>query len=176
MTTRRTIFFAIAAWALTGLQHLQAQDREAALIHAMKKLGENWQLLSRTQDVLIIPCPNNTFTGVRLASGAVVSVDLEKTNSLVNYLGIVRIRGRFQRTNSAQDGSCSKSPLEATRNVVWHDNNQDFDMTIYYHVNGDELWLTDGNVFYRNSSVRQPGAPQVDPDSAWLKAFRFPIM
>ena len=178
-STFRQILFAMLAWGLMTITVHQshAQESEAALVQAMKKLGENWQALSRTEDVLIIGCANNTFTGVRLASGAAVSVDLRRTSSLMSpYLGIVRISGRFQRNSSPEDGSCSKTLSEAKRNMNWHDNNQDYDMKIYYQVNGAELWLADGNDVFWNSFMRQPGAAQFDPNSAWLKAFRFPLM
>jgi len=189
---RRIFISAITAvsWIVTIVPCV-AQGDELALARSMKGLGDDWSRLSVTGERLILHCPNNTYMAVRLASGAAVAVDLQKTNSVMNpYVGIVRIRGKFLRNNSRQNGSCLRTLTEAQRSSDWDDKTEQvvsggttftipdipsFDYEIYYQIRGSELWLTDGNEVFRNGFMRAPGSPQVDPNSAWLRAFRYPI-
>lgn len=160
----------------TTAQFSVAQTSETAIVQGMRNLGTLWQGLSASSNILIMGCQNNTFMGIRLMKGAVVSVDLQKTSSVMNpYLGIVRITGRFYRNSSEQDGSCSRTINEAQRNPNFHYNDQDYQFEAYYQVNGNELQLSGGNEVFTNAFLRQQGLPQFEADSAWYKVFRYPL-
>lgn len=146
------------------------------LVHAMKSLGVTWQKLSNSQSVLIIKCMKGGYAGVRLSRGATVSVDLQRTTSMMNpYIGIVSITGEFEENDSSVDGSCRKTKQEAKYGAGWHANNMIYDFVIYYQMHGNELWMTGGNEVFRNNFMQQPGPPQVDANSDWLHAFRYPV-
>jgi hypothetical protein len=143
----------------------------------MRALAATWQRLSDTQTVLVVDCLKGGFIGVRLTSGArVVSVDLQKTTSLMNpYLGIVNLTGVFESNSDPQDGSCLHSKREALQNSGWHGNDMTYNFQIYYQLNGSELWLTAGNEVFQNNFLRQPGPPEADAGTDWHRAFRYPI-
>jgi hypothetical protein len=154
----------------------RAQNLESSLVQAMQGLAVTWQNLSQTQQVLIIDCLKGGFTGVRLTSGAKVGVDLQKTNSIMSpYVGIVYLTGRFEQNINHYDQSCSRTKQEAMRNTDWGGNDLIFDFQIYYQIHGNELWLTAGNSFFQNAFLSQPGPPEVDPNTDWLRAFRYPL-
>jgi hypothetical protein len=154
----------------------QAQNVESQLVQAMQGLGVTWQQLSQTQAVLLIDCQQGGFIGVRLTSGALVRVDLQKTTSLMNpYLGIVNLTGRFENNANPYDHSCLDSKQDALNNDDWHGNDLTFDFQIYYQINGSELWLTAGNPFFQNAFLSQPGPPEVEAGTDWHRAFRYPI-
>ncbi|TPN39369.1 hypothetical protein FKO01_04205 [Mesorhizobium sp. B2-3-3] len=154
-----------------------AQQDTAGLVKAMNGISASWQAISANGEVLLISCANGKFAGVRLAPGASVSVDLRKTDSLMNpYVGIVQIYGRYQFSSSQQDGSCYLSKKEAVSPAVpWRDNDMNYSYVIYYQVNGSEMQLTNGNGVFVNNFMTQPGKPQVDANSNWLHVFRYSV-
>ena len=109
----------------------RAETSQAALVQAMKDLGAHWRMLSGSGAVYVRECAYDTFAAAQLESGAVVSVDLRKTDSLMNpYLGIVQIQGDFVSNwlSPKADGAyfeyissprnaCFKTPQEALGHV-----------------------------------------------------------
>ena len=167
---------AIAVCQVVQTVSASAQDRESQLVQAMRGLAVTWQNLSQTQTVLVIDCLKGGFIGDRLISGAQVSVDLQKTASLMNpYLGIVNLTGRFENNADPYDRSCLPSKKEALQSDDWHGNDMIFNFQIYYQINGSEFWLMSGNTFFQNAFLRQPGPPEVEAGTDWHRAFRYPI-
>lgn len=166
----------IAASPIGHTVPARAQNPEGQLVQAMRGLAVTWQNLSQTQQVLLIDCQKGGFIGVRLTFGAQVSVDLQKTTSLMNpYLGIVNLTGEFQNNADSQNSSCLHSKHEALHNDGWHGNDMTYKFQIYYQINGSELWLTAGNEVFQNNFLRQPGPPEVEAGTDWHRAFRYPI-
>ena len=176
MNLSRLMTGAAVAYAVLASAPVQAQD-QAQLVQAMRAIAASWQAISSNGEVLLITCPNGMFSGVRLAPGASVSVDLRKTDSLMNpYVGIVQIYGRYQRSSSRKNGSCNLTREQAVSPAApWHDNDRDYDYAIYYQVNGAEMQLTNGNTVFVNNFMHQPGQPSADAGSNWLHVFRYPL-
>ena len=152
-----------------------AQTSETAIVQGMRNLGSLWQSLSASSNVLVVECKNNTFMGIRSIKGGVVSVDLQKTNSVMSpYLGIVRFTGRFYVNGTGPDKACFETFNEAKQNTDFFGNERDYQFEAYYQVNGNELQLSGGNEVFTNALLRQ-GRPQLEAGSAWHKAFRYPL-
>jgi hypothetical protein len=155
------------------IQPSHAQTSEGAIVRGMRNLGANWQALSNSADILVVTCRNNNFRGIRLIKAGTVSVDLQKTNSIMSpYLGIVRFTGRFYSNGSGPDQVCFETSNEAKQNTDFSGNDRDYQFEAYYQVNGNELQLSGGNEVFTNAFIRQ-GRPQLQAGSAWHKAFRY---
>lgn len=172
----RQTLLALASVLIGAASHQShAQPNEAALVLAMRNLGAHWYALTRSPAVLIVRCPNNTYRGIRPKPGAVVSVDLRRTDSLMNpYVGIVRITGEFQG-NGSSAARCHKTPSEARQDGDWHGNDRIYNMEAYYTIEGNELVLSGGNEVFKNQFLFR-GPPYLDVTDPWIKGFRFPLM
>lgn len=165
----------VSGW-IVQVATAHAQNLEGQLVQGMRGLAIAWQNLSQTRRVLLINCRKGGFIGVRLTSGAQVSVDLQKTTSLMNpYLGIVNLTGEFENNADPQDSSCLHSKREALQNDGWHGNGMSYNFQIYYQINGSELRLTAGNEVFQNNFLRQPGPPEAEAGTDWHRVFRYPI-
>ena len=174
-TRRCPLITALALGALGFPTVVHSQPNEAALVNAMRGIASEWNRLAQTGEALPIACQNRKFTGVRLSPNSSVSVDLQQTSSLMNpYLGVVSISGRFQ-WNRGDDGHCVAPSPEAVGQVPWYDNNRDYNIVIYYQVEGDEFRLTGGNQIFQNGVLNQSGTLLFDNSMLWQSVFRHPI-
>ena len=181
------IFFSavpISAWAAPS---------EGALVKAMHKLGSIWKELAQGKEVILSRCAENTFMAKKLEQGSQVSIDLKKTDSLLNpYLGIVRIEGRFitnarsphangfKSASVLQPGTaCFRTTTEAIKSLDQTDFANDlsyrFAFEIYYVVDNNALVLNDGNKYFKNAFLSGLAPEYLKPGSLWIKVFKMPI-
>lgn len=176
MKTRRSNQIAALFLGALSLPTLAlSQPNEAALVNAMRGIASEWNRLAQTGEALPVACRNGNFSGVRVGPNSSVSVDLQQTSSLMNpYLGVVNLRGRFQ-WNLGEGGHCVAPSPEAVGQVPWHDNNRDYNIVIYYQVEGDEFQLTGGNQIFQNGVLNLSGTLFFEGSTQWQSVFRYPI-
>ncbi|ESX88683.1 hypothetical protein X756_09835 [Mesorhizobium sp. LSHC412B00] len=155
--------------SVAAMNSASADDQEKIVV-AMRQIASAWQDAISSQRPLLMACGDNTFQVRRFLTDSTVSVDLRRTDSLMNpYLGIIFIQGGqesnglSQRANGARmdtlNGnrvSCFKTKSDALSANELNDFSQEFlgstiAYTVYYHLDGDVMKLNNGDdQFVRN--------------------------
>ncbi|TPM28722.1 hypothetical protein [Mesorhizobium sp. B2-3-5] len=171
-----------------------ADSSGPAVKEGVAALAGIWSKLAGSGDVFLWRCANNTFAAMKLQSDASVSVDVRRTDSLMNpYIGVVYIQGRFvsNAASSSANGfyqndgglvpagnRCFTTQEQALAHLSEADFAQDesriLSFEAYYTLKDGNLVLSGGNTVFQNAflsnfTLTGTAAGSLWPDAVSMK-------
>ena len=166
---KRTHRFFVVAVSLIAMAPVCSHAQDARkIVETAQGIAQSWTKAIKEGRWIIRQCANNTFSIARLVKHSTVSIDVQKTNSLIHpYISIVSIHGSLESNVRSPRANgflqtyekpaimmCFKTPqgaLAATAGADLNDSSEGRVLTIVarYELENGEFKLINGNDVFR---------------------------